>query len=293
VTQSRLETYLASSSHIDLDITPNHNHNASYGSGPLTNGAENPKDLTAHLNILELFTLHVLPRNGEWEYARSFISMSDILDDERRDAFLQSLQELKDVRQYEMQENEATLQQQNDAQLREQLEDKNRSDAENVASPRHTAGQTGTVHRRTSSEIDYGIEQKRPNGKSIPGPKTPKAATASSSASASASPAAKTHCSPPAEGSRNRNVRRSPQKQSPAFFQQVGNLFRVLQNVVRNMATSIGANPTVLFKMLLSLLAIIMALSRRDIRDRAKRIVIDGWVRVRSTLGMGMKVSYI
>ncbi len=291
MTQSRLETYLASSSHIDLDPTSSLNHDASQGFGPLSNGTETPKDLTSRLNILELFTLHVLPRNDEWEYARSFISVSDMLDDERRDAFLQSLQELKGVREYEMQEEESTLQQQKNAQLLEQLEDKKKTDAEIAAPGTQTSGRNGSIHRRTSSEVDYGIEQKRPNGSSTSGLKTSKAPTTSGSAPVSS--AARTQFPSPAEGSRNRNVRRSPQKQSPALFQQVGNLFRILQKVVYNMATSVGADSKFLLKMLLSLLAIIMALSRRDVRDRAKRILNDGWGKIRNTVGMGVKVSYI
>ncbi|CAD0029969.1 unnamed protein product [Aureobasidium pullulans] len=46
--------------------------------------------------LLELYTLHVLPQNDEWDYARDFISMSEVLDDERRDAFLQALHTLKE-----------------------------------------------------------------------------------------------------------------------------------------------------------------------------------------------------
>ena len=273
-------------------MTPTLSHDPSNQAGPLANGAETPKDLTSHLMILELFTLHILPRNEEWEYARSFISMSDMLDDERRDAFLQSLQELKDVRDYELRENEeALIQLQKDEQLQEQLEDKKKAEAELDVPKRQPSGQSGSAHRRTSSEVDYGIEQNRPNGNSVPGPAVQKAAATSSSTSAPSGPRAR--YPPSAEGSRNRNVRRSPQKQSPAFFRQVSNLFRVLQNAVQNMSTSFRTNPTVLLKMMLSLLAIIMALSRRDIRERAKRIINNGWGKVRSTVGMGVKVSYI
>lgn len=217
--------------------------------------------------------------------------MSDMLDDERRDAFLQSLQELKEVRVYEMQEEESILQQQKDAQLLEQLEDKNKTDAEMTASHMHASGRNGSIHRRTSSEVDYGIEQKQPNSSSTSGPKLSKAP--STSGSAPTPSAARTQFPPPVEGSRDRKVRRSPQKQSPALFQQVGNLFRVLQKLAYNMVTSAGADSKLLLKMLLSLLAIIMALSRRDIRARAKRILNDGWGKIRNTVGMGVKVSYI
>lgn len=241
--------------------------------------------------ILELFTLHVLPRNDEWEYARSFISMSDVLDEERREAFLQSLQELQDVKEHEMQEEAANLLQEKNAHLQEQLEIKNRAEAENAASQSRVEGQTGSAHKRTSSEVDYGIEKKRPNGNVPSALETPKSAVPSKATSTTTTGGS--HFSTPAKAPRDRNVRKSSQKRPTAYFQPVRNVFRVLQNLVRSMATSIGANPTALLKMLLSVLAIIMALSRRDIRERAKRIMGSGWDKVRGTVGMGVKVSYI
>lgn len=287
-----MESYFASSSHADLDNTPTLNHDLSNQLGPLANGAETPKDLTSRLKILELFTLHVLPRNEEWEYARSFISMSDMLDDERRDAFLQSFQELKDVRDHELREKEeALLQLQKDAQLPKKLEGKKMAEADPSVPMTQIPGQNGSVHRRRSSEVDYGIDQNRPTGNTVPGPAAQRATATPNSTSAPSGPRARHPRS--AEGSSNRNVRRSPQKQIPAFVRQISNVFRVLQNVVQHMTASLRANPTVLLRMLLSLIAIIMALSRRDIRERAKRILNSGWEKVRSTVGMGVKVSYI
>jgi hypothetical protein len=275
---------------MDLNITQPYNHDTSHRSRSHTNDAETPKDLTSRVKILELFTLHVLPRNEEWEYARSFISMSDILDDERREAFLQSLQELQDVKAHEVQEELSTLQQEKDAQLQEALEDKNQAEAESAASQSRVSEQNGPVHRRTSSEVDYGIEKKGLNGSVVPPPKTQKSVNPSSTGSADKRGS---HFPPPSEASRRRKMSKSSQQRPPAYFQQVRNVFRVMQNLVRNMATSIGANPMMLLNVLLSVLAIVMALSRRDIRERAKRIVGEGWDKVRKTVGMGVKVSYI
>ena len=60
------------------------------------NGAGTPRDLKSRLKILEIYTLHVLPRNEEWNYARAVINMSETLDEERKEAFLQTLQVLRD-----------------------------------------------------------------------------------------------------------------------------------------------------------------------------------------------------
>jgi hypothetical protein len=288
LTQSRLETYLASSSHIDLDIARHNNRSPSRSKSPL-NGAETPRDLTSRIKIVELFTLHVLPRNEEWEYARSFISMSDILDDERREAFLQSLQELQDVKENDVREQQTALQQERDAQLQAELGEKNRTEAETAGSQRRASEQGASTHRRTSSEVDYGIEKSRPNGNAAAAPKLQKP----DSRSGATNGAGHTQFSPPSETSRNRKIRQPSKTQSAAYLSHAKNLFRALQNLVRNMASSIGANPTLLLKLLLSVLAIIMAFSRRDIRERARRILDKGWDKVRSTVGMGVKVSYI
>lgn len=290
-TQSRLESYLASSSQIYHDLPQYFDQHTSHPSHSHTNGTETPRDLTSRLKIIELFTLHVLPRNEEWEYARSFISMSDLLDDERRDSFLQFLQELQDVKNHESQDQVATFQQETDAKYRGQLEDKNKTDAESAAAQKKASAQSGSLHKRTSSEVDYGIDKQRPNGDSVSAPKMEKSAYPSHSVPTGTSGGS--HLPAPAEAPRNRNIRKSSQKRPPTYVQQIQNVFGVMQNLVANMARSIGAKPAILFRMLISLLAIILALSRRDIRERVKRILGNGVDKVRGTVGMGVKVSYI
>ena len=53
-------------------------------------------NLDLALKVLELYALHILPRNDEWEYAREFIQMNSVLDDERKQAFLIALHVLKE-----------------------------------------------------------------------------------------------------------------------------------------------------------------------------------------------------
>lgn len=289
--QFRLESYLASSSRLDLDITQQLQRETSHRLQPDLRGAETPKDLSSHLKILELFTLHVLPRNEEWDYARSFISMSDMLDNQRRCSLLQCLQELQEVRENELQGEAASVIQEQDARLQEKLREESRTDAENAASQSHVVGQSGSLHRRTSSEVDYGIDKNRPTGNNVPRSKTQISATGSDTVSVGTT--ARSRYPPPADTSRNRNMRKPSHKEFPGYLPQAGNLFRVLQRVVWNMTTSIGANPSIILKVVLSVLAITIALSRRDMRERAKMILIHGWEKVRKTAGMGVKVSYI
>lgn len=59
------------------------------------------------------------------------------------------------------------------------------------------------------------------------------------------------------------------------------------------MAGAITGNPTVLFRFMLFILAFVMAFSRREVRERVRLILGKSWEKVRGTVGMGVKVSYI
>ena len=82
------------------------------------NGTDTPRDLNTRIKLLELYTLHVLPRNDEWDYAREFISMSEVLDDERKEAFLLALHSLKEEKE-DSEAREERLRQQQQEQLEE------------------------------------------------------------------------------------------------------------------------------------------------------------------------------
>ncbi|PHH63971.1 hypothetical protein CDD81_5190 [Ophiocordyceps australis] len=164
--QRRLETYLAMSNAPNLELaggklsmspTPSSRTGQRYRSpAPGTSGANTPRDLNGRVKLLELYTLHVLLRNNEWDYAREFISASPILDDERRDAFLQALQSLRDEQQ--LQERlECEERQRQDEQLRRDIEEARRKREENEKRERKQTEQERML--REGSEIDYGIEQ--------------------------------------------------------------------------------------------------------------------------------------
>jgi hypothetical protein len=282
------------------------------------NGANTPKDLSSRIKILELFTLHVLPRNEEWDYAKSFITNSDILDEERREAFLQTLQELQEVS-----EGKETF-----VAAEEEVFDQTEPESPVVSPPvkdegasrRQSQPQNTVKHHRTSSEVDYGIEEERPNSihgslqpevtpatttstpkdatqltkiPPKPEPTAPAAASASRSPPASASSISRTHLSPPAQTPR-RPTRKQPKSTSQnALFAQARQLFVALSNLARNMAGTLSKNPTSLLRFLLFLLAFVMAFSQKQIREKTRRIVSQSWEKVRGTIGMGTKVSYI
>jgi hypothetical protein len=258
------------------------------------NGADTPKELSSRLKILELFTLHVLPRNEEWDYARSFINNSDILDDERREAFLQTLQELQEAMDTEDRAVEPEFHRERDEESKRQQEEEERNRAHTAAEElRKAPEQNGGVHRRSGSEVDYGIEKSHPSGTS-----TSVNATESKPAAAKSRPtpgpaSGRTQFSPPAETPKHRPVRKSPQSHSNDMLTQARQLVRALQSLVRNVTGAVTSNPTTLFRAFLFVLAILMAFSRREVRERVRRIVGSSWDKIRGTVGMGVKVSYI
>ena len=293
--QSRLETYLSSSSHPDLDVSSHLARQNGRRSHHHINGADAPKDLNSRLKILEVFTLHVLPRNEEWEYARSFISNSDVLDDERREAFLQTLQEIQETADVDDGQEDSDYQQQRDEELqRQQQADETRRAREAAVSSSTPSTQNGSLHRRTSSEVDYGIEKSHPNGTTSTGVGEPKSKPpkASPVESSRKSPG-RTHFSPPAETPRHRHTRKTPQSQSNGMLAHAMHLMRALQNLIQTMAGAITANPAILYRAFLLAIAVIMAFSRHEVRERVKRRLSASWEKTRKTVGMGVKVSYI
>ncbi|KAI1620411.1 hypothetical protein EDD37DRAFT_641367 [Exophiala viscosa] len=306
--QSRLETYL-SSSHYDIDFSTHLNNALSNGRH---NGTNTPKDLASRIKILELFTLHVLPRNDEWDYARSFISNSDILDEERREAFLQTLQELQEV-------NEQDDVEPAEHDVFEDTEEEMHtpqtvvSDEGHHSLPKPPLSRTNTSkHQRTSSEVDYGIEMDHPNGSHLTSKKDANSSTAQASKDvpmanvppqpvpSNASPrsppasssAGRIPMSPPAHTPR-RPTRKSKASNQNSMFAQARQLFLALSNLAHNLAGTLSKNPTSLLRSLLFILAFVMAFSQKQVRDRARKLLNTSWAKVRGTVGMGTKVSYI
>jgi hypothetical protein len=282
-----LENYLSSSYQPNLDVDSHLQQSPTNGRrapGSRHNGTDTPRDLDSRIKILELFTLHVLPRNEEWEYAREFISTSEVLDEERREHFLQTLEQLKDDKMSDS-KREEDIQRERDEELSRQRQEEERRRAEEAQEEenRRQSEREGKGHKKTSSEIDYGIEKNHPNGKSASKSTKPASKAARDAISG------RTTFSPPPHSPKQ--TRKSAK--STDMFKQARMLMAALQNLVKNMAQSMSANPMALLRTILFVVGIILAFSRRDVRDRLRRITGSGWEKVRNTVGMGVKVSYI
>lgn len=307
VNQSRLETYLSSSPHTvdlsDVSASLRNGHRATM------NGTSTPKDLSSRIKIIELFTLHVLPANNEWDYAHSFVSNSDILDDERREAFLQTLSELQEAKEQEDVLEDTTDYGTEDDEPSPQEEP---MDETPIPTPSKQNGHH-RGHHRTSSEVDYGIESEHPNGippsstshastettprplTSLP-PKPEPTPTPSSTPANHGTPTRPQHQHlPPPSATPSRRNQHQPSRRSSKSqpSSQTRTFLTALSNLTRNLGGVLMGNSTAVFRLLIFLLAFFMAFSRREVRERVQLLVGKGWEKMRRTVGMGVKVSYI
>ncbi|KAF6820985.1 peroxin 26 [Colletotrichum plurivorum] len=286
--QKKLESYLAASTSPNLDLSkrfdetpspsPRLNRHRSPAKG--TSGADTPRDLNARVKILELYTLHVLLRNNEWDYAREFISVSSVLDDERREAFLQALQSLQEDQQ-EADRRDAEERRQQEEQLRRDIEEAKKLRAENEERERRRLEEERA--RREGTEVDYGIE-KTPSraGSSKAGSSKGRHARAVSNASGSNS-------SPKMPISRAKG--KSPT--SPSFGTRASMVVSRLKELIDQLSGSFKTNPMLLMRLVAFILSLVIMFGQKNIRERIQRVLGNGWNKVKATAGMGVKVSYI
>ncbi len=266
--QRHLESYLSASSYPTLDLTDqfqdtngSDSMRADHISG--SGGTNTPRDLNARVRIIELFTLHVLPRTGEWDYARNFINMSEVLDEELREEFLQTLQSLEDEDSKGQDQFEDSLPEQDELTEQEPLQaEETRSDSMETIRQKPFA-----THHKSDSEQDYGIDKTStppdaPNVQPLP----PKAISKSAKAI---------------------------QTTNTSIYRRSAMILSALQKLIKNMTEQVSQNPMSLLRFVLFLMGLIVALSRRDVKDRLGRLTGAGWDKIKSTVGMGVKVTYI
>lgn len=276
--QKRLENYLAAANTPNLDISdrfpvnPSPRHTPRYRSpAKATSGADTPRDLNARVKILELYTLHVLLRNNEWDYAREFISMSSVLDEERREAFLQALQSLQEDQQ-EADKWEREEKQRQEDQLRRDIEEARKLRAENEERERRRSEEERA--RQEGSEVDYGIDR------------TPSAA---GSSKPRRSPKQSSMSRPPQSSAAKRGKAVAP----PSFGTRAVTVLSNIRGLIEQMSASLRSNPVFLIRTLAFILGVLLMFGRKSIREKISRVLGTGWGKIKATAGMGVKVSYI
>lgn len=200
--------------------------------------------------------------------------MSELLDDERKEIFLQALHELKEEKQEAAaREKEITKQQEEQAyrQRQEQEEDMRREEsrrAEEEARRKDEAKKSKQTTTSESAARDGFTKPKsshnRPGGSTASRPKlTPK-----------------------------KDVTRRPAI-NQSMFARLATMFSNLQTLILSTTQNLTSNPLLLLRTVLFILAFGLAFGRRELRNRIKRMVQNVWLSVKGTVGMGVKVSSI
>lgn len=273
--QQKLETYLATS---DGGGSNGHLSFTQDGmSTPMSNSSSSPKQLATRLKILELYTLHVLPANGEWDYARQFIDMNDMLDEERKEAFLNALQNLKDEKDGTA-KRETELKEQREREMEEQRqEEARRAEDDRKEEEEKMRRRAAEVEKQKASKVLNGSEAATPKPTAAPKP-----AQSQNDATSSRSP---------------KKAQKKPQPPSsppPTFYRRASSMLTSIQHMVLQASRNLtGNNSMVLLRFLMFMLAFLLIIARRDLRLKLKRAAENGWMKVKQTVGMGVKVSYI
>ena len=236
----------------------------------------------------------------EWDYARSFIGNSDILDEERREAFLQTLEELKEVQEPDEPISNELVHERDDALKRDVQDQSTLTAAAAARQPSDASIETIGGRKRSDSEADYGIDSPRRNSPTnTPKPTPPSVLKPPSKILAPKIPPPHTASSKPSAPRGRNNPTTSPRsgkgskKGNPSLLQQAQSMVRFVQTLVKNMTGTFAENPASLLKTLAFIIALLGVLSRGEVRDRLQRAVGGSWNKLKGTVGMGVKVSYI
>lgn len=241
------------------------------------------RELNARLRVLEIYTLHVLPANEEWDYAKDFVEMNDTLDNEKKDVFLQTLQSLQDEKNHDA-KREEELQKQRE----QQLDDARRHDEEQETARQAQAKKTDQEERKRKESRP--ASEKGKSAEKAP----PKAQTnASTSSKPSNQVASTTSTKVPAVAKPPSKPAKKAKPPPTTLFKRASLTLASIQNAILAMGQSLRSNPMALLRTLLFTIALVVALARRDVRDRITRTKDTVLAKAKATVGMGMKVSYI
>jgi hypothetical protein len=160
--------------------------------------------------------------------------------------------------------------------LKKDIEDAKRR--QNESEEREREERAGREEKRASSETDYGVEDSPPKSNASNKARSVKGGSAKGSRSIPSS-------SPTARSA----VPKSP----PGLITRAGNIIGNMRKLLETMAGNFKTRPLFLLQILAFIVGLLVVLSRKDVKERIKRIVGQGWTKVRQTAGMGVKVSYI
>jgi hypothetical protein len=230
-----------------------------------------------------------------------------VLDDERREAFLQALDTLREE-QAEAERREEDERLKREEAIRRDIEEARRLRAENEARERkrleeERVKREGEERERVeraerevrakkaaagaATEGDFGVE-------GSPAPPSVAARSKSSGQSSSSSSGARGAAKPRGALSRRGNAAGGGNAvAAPTIMSRASTVLNNLQALVHEIAGAFQTNPYVLLRMLAFVIGILLLVSRKKLRERIARVIGVAWGKVKATAGMGTKVSYI
>ncbi|KAK4561793.1 hypothetical protein LTR86_004472 [Recurvomyces mirabilis] len=274
LTQQKLEAWLATTS----DMGGQHVSFADGTMSPAPNGNAGPKALATRLNILELYALQVLPANGEWEYAQQFIELNDSLDEERKEAFSHALQELREEKDGTAQrERELNAQREREMEERRLEEERQRVEQERQAED-----------KRKQEEQERVAKTMKDGGSVVPSSNS-SAGSAKPPANGTTKPSSSTTSRIPPS---SRNPRKPPPPRPTTLYRRATSALGDFQQMVLQASRTMTGGGRFSFaplRFLMFVVAFLVVVARRDVRVRLRRMMEDGWGKVRKTVGMGVK----
>jgi len=200
--------------------------------------------------------------------------MSEVLDDERKEAFLQALHGLK-----EEQEETAVRERDLQKQQQEHLEQQRRKEEDLRQAEARRADEDATRRREEARR-----QQQRP-------PDPPGGANGIRPNSSSDRADGPGTSRPSRAAGPKKDVTRRPPPAS--LYKRTAATFAAMQTLLLQTAQTLSSNPMALLRTVLFLLMFALAFGKREVRERLRRILRKIWDKLRGTVGMGVKVSYI
>lgn len=212
-----------------------------------------PEEVTSIHILIELYALHVLPQDKNWDRARDYLTTNLLLDDDTRGTFLKTLDSL-----------EAKM---TEAETAESEVSRKTKDAFSEMKHQSSASHEGSAESETLPAVELG---------GFP----------DSTESYERVRRRKMEASLLNQDPSFWRFLREDRRPS-----QVPGVMGTFSKYVLFCVTIVKSNWAGLLKTILFVIGIVFATSKQTFRRGMRRIMTSGWGKVKATVGMGMKVS--
>ena len=267
---------------------------------------ETPRELAIRIKLLELYILHVLPRNDQYDYARDFTQLQPLLDAERKAGYLRILTAIQEDRSADRIRRRALRRQRRDGRPRLQ----------GLAGDGDGGSDTASDSTERPRQVQVEVEGGRAGEEEVQRP-----STADSSRSdavplrdldpcptgyvSEAEPARPPLRAPqqtfpmgPGGGGTARSPSRRAKRAGPVSAGILGLVARLqlgwanlYEHLVYMTQVGLGSRSLVA-RLVVVIVALVFVFGNARVRERLRRILQRSWERLVATLRMGTTISY-